>query len=92
MEGTNKFILLGLKTMMPSNFYMMLPFATNLGEEDIFVTISTCACTKDVLKMVQYANKQSATVIAITKLDQSSLLRKVSYICLCMPDACWINL
>lgn len=43
--------------MMPSNFYIMFPFVTNLGKEDIFFAISTCVCTKDTLEMVQYTNK-----------------------------------
>ncbi|MCV5433496.1 SIS domain-containing protein, partial [Escherichia coli] len=47
---------------------------------------STSGRTKDVLEMAQYAKRQGATVIAITKLDQSSSLYKEADIRLCMPD------
>ena len=59
---------------------------TNLKEGDIFVAISTSGRTKDVLEMAQYAKRQGATVIGITKLDQSSPLYKEADIRLCMPD------
>ena len=72
--------------MMLSDFHMMLPLVTNLKEGDIFVAISTSGRTKDVLEMAQYAKRQGATVIAITKLDQSSPLYKEADIRLCMPD------
>ena len=57
--------------MMLSDFHMMLPLVTNLKEGDIFVAISTSGRTRDVLEMAQYA-KRGATVIGITKPDQSS--------------------
>ncbi|HDR4421111.1 TPA: MurR/RpiR family transcriptional regulator [Bacillus cereus] len=86
MDGAYKFTRLGFTAMMLSDFHMMLPFVTNLKEGDIFVAISTSGRTKDVLEMAQYAKRQGATVIAITKLDQSSVLYKEADIRLCMPD------
>lgn len=69
MDGAYKFTRLGFTAMMLSDFHMMLPLVTNLKEGDIFVAISTSGRTKDVLEMAQYAKRQGATVIAITKLD-----------------------
>ncbi|EJQ07967.1 MurR/RpiR family transcriptional regulator [Bacillus cereus] len=86
MDGAYKFTRLGFTAMMLSDFHMMLPLVTNLIEGDIFVAISTSGRTKDVLEMAQYAKRQGATVIAITKLDQSSPLYKEADIRLCMPD------
>lgn len=86
MDGAYKFTRLGFTAMMLSDFHMMLPLVTNLKEGDIFVAISTSGRTKDVLEMAQYAKRQGATVIAITKLDQSSPLYKDADIRLCMPD------
>lgn len=86
MDGAYKFTRLGFTAMMLSDFHMMLPLVTNLEKGDVFFAISTSGRTKDVLEMAQYANKQGATVIAITKLDQSSPLYKESHIRLCMPD------
>lgn len=86
MDGAYKFTRLGFTAMMLSDFHMMLPLVTNLKEGDIFVAISTSGRTKDVLEMAQYAKRQGATVIGITKLDQSSPLYKEADIRLCMPD------
>ena len=86
MDGAYKFTRLGFTAMMLSDFHMMLPLVTNLNEGDIFVAISTSGRTKDVLEMAQYAKRQGATVIGITKLDQSSPLYKEADIRLCMPD------
>ncbi|MES5942426.1 MULTISPECIES: SIS domain-containing protein [unclassified Bacillus cereus group] len=86
MDGAYKFTRLGFTAMTLSDFHMMLPLVTNLKEGDIFVAISTSGRTKDVLEMAQYAKRQGATVIAITKLDQSSPLYKEGDIRLCMPD------
>jgi DNA-binding MurR/RpiR family transcriptional regulator len=86
MDGAYKFTRLGFTAMMLSDFHMMLPLVTNLKEGDIFVAISTSGRTKDVLEMAQYAKRRGATVIAITKLDQSSPLYKAADIRLCMPD------
>ncbi|MGH1042346.1 MurR/RpiR family transcriptional regulator [Bacillus wiedmannii] len=86
MDGAYKFTRLGFTAMMLSDFHMMLPLVTTLKEGDIFVAISTSGRTKDVLEMAQYAKRQGATVIAITKLDQSSPLYKEADIRLCMPD------
>lgn len=86
MDGAYKFTRLGFTAMMLSDFHMMLPLVTNLEEGDIFVAISTSGRTRDVLEMAQYAKRQGATVIGITKLDQSSPLYKEADIRLCMPD------
>ncbi|HDR6289066.1 TPA: MurR/RpiR family transcriptional regulator [Bacillus cereus] len=86
MDGAYKFTRLGFTAMMLSDFHMMLPLVTTLKEGDIFVAISTSGRTKDVLEMAQYAKRQGATVIGITKLDQSSPLYKEADIRLCMPD------
>lgn len=86
MDGAYKFTRLGFTAIMLPDFHMMLPLVTNLREGDIFVAISTSGRTKDVLELARYAKKRGATVIAITKLDQSSQLYKESCIRLCMPD------
>ncbi|PGM09300.1 MurR/RpiR family transcriptional regulator [Bacillus thuringiensis] len=86
MDGAYKFTRLGFTAMMLSDFHMMLSLVTNLKEGDIFVAISTSGRTRDVLEMAQYAKRQGATVIGITKLDQSSPLYKEADIRLCMPD------
>ncbi|CAM4190558.1 MurR/RpiR family transcriptional regulator [Bacillus manliponensis] len=86
MDGAYKFTRLGYTAMMLSDFHMMLPLVANLEEGDVFIAISTSGRTKDILEIVRYAKKKGITVIAITKLDQSSPLYKESDITLCMPD------
>ena len=84
MDGAYKFTRLGFTAMMLSDFHMMLPLVTNLKEGDIFVAISTSGRTKDVLEMAQYAKRQGATVIAITKLiDHRRYIKRRIFVFVC---------
>ncbi len=86
LDACYKFTKLGYVSMMSHDFHMMIPLIANLEPNDVLVAISTSGRTKDVLEIVQFAKKKSATVIAITKLDPSSPLYKEADIKLCVPD------
>jgi RpiR family carbohydrate utilization transcriptional regulator len=84
MDGFYKFAKLGYDCTAHHDFHYLLSTIPYLTEKDVIIAISMSGKTKDVLELVQFAKKNSATIIAITNLDNSPLYKEAD-IRLCTP-------
>ena len=84
-DGSYKFTRIGYQSSFSQDFHYNLSQIPYLEKTDIFVAISLSGKTQDVVELATFAKKQGATVIAITKMDRSPLI-KIADISLCTPS------
>lgn len=71
----NRFLLLGLKATMCTDFYLMLMAASLLSSEDVVLAISNLGTTREILETVGIAREKQARVMCITNNSLSPLAR-----------------
>ncbi|GAA0489385.1 MurR/RpiR family transcriptional regulator [Salinibacillus aidingensis] len=84
VDGFYKFTKLGYPCTAHHDFHFLLSSIPYLKKNDIIIAISMSGKTKDVLELSRFAQKEEATVIAITNLDKSPLYKEAD-IRLCTP-------
>lgn len=58
----------------------MLSLVLNLEKDDVFIAISTTGNTQEVLDLVEIAKEREVTIISITTLKKSKLVKESSII------------
>ena len=71
----NRFLLLGLKVYMCTDFYLMLMAASLLSQEDVVLAISNLGTTRELVETVGIAQEKEARVMCITNNSLSPLAR-----------------
>ena len=71
----NRFLLLGLKAQMYTDFYLMLMAASMLSRGDLVLAISNLGTTREIVETVGVARERGARVICITNNSLSPLAR-----------------
>jgi RpiR family carbohydrate utilization transcriptional regulator len=71
----NRFLLLGLKAHMCTDFYLMLMAASMLSREDVVLAISNLGTTRELVETVGVAREREARVMCITNNSLSPLAR-----------------
>ena len=71
----NRFLLLGLKAYLCTDFYLMLMAASMLSRGDVMVAISNLGTTREIVETVGIARERGARVICITNNSLSPLAR-----------------
>ncbi len=71
----NRFLLLGLKAHLCTDFYLMLMAASMLSREDVVLAISNLGTTREIVETVGIAREREARVICITNNSLSPLAR-----------------
>jgi RpiR family carbohydrate utilization transcriptional regulator len=71
----NRFLLLGLKAHLYSDFYLMLMAASMLSRGDVVLAISNLGTTREIVETVGLALERDARVICITNNSLSPLAR-----------------
>lgn len=84
LDGFYKFTKLGYPSTAHQDFHFLLSSIPYLNKNDVVIAISMSGKTKDVLELSRFAQKEGATVIAITNLDKSPLYKEAD-IRLCTP-------
>jgi DNA-binding MurR/RpiR family transcriptional regulator len=69
----NRFLLLGLKAYMCTDFYLMLMAVSLLSREDVVLAISNLGTTREIVETVGIAREKGARVICITNNSLSPL-------------------
>ncbi|SES91838.1 DNA-binding transcriptional regulator, MurR/RpiR family, contains HTH and SIS domains [Salinibacillus kushneri] len=84
VDGYYKFTKLGYACTAHQDFHFLLSSIPYLKKNDVIMAISMSGKTKDVLELSRFAQKEGASVIAITNLDKSPLYKEAD-IRLCTP-------
>jgi DNA-binding MurR/RpiR family transcriptional regulator len=71
----NRFLLLGLKAYMCTDFYLMLMAASLLSQGDVVLAISNLGTTREIVETAGIARDKMARVICITNNSLSPLAR-----------------
>jgi RpiR family transcriptional regulator, carbohydrate utilization regulator len=71
----NRFLLLGLKVYMCTDFYLMLMAASLLSQADVVLAISNLGTTREIVETVGIAREKAARVMCITNNSLSPLAR-----------------
>ncbi len=71
----NRFLLLGIKAFMYTDFYLMLMAASLLSQDDVVLAISNSGTTREIVETVRLAQEKSARVMCITNNSLSPLAR-----------------
>jgi RpiR family carbohydrate utilization transcriptional regulator len=71
----NRFLLLGLKAYMCTDFYLMLMAVSLLSREDVVLAISNLGTTREIVETVGIAREKGARVMCITNNSLSPLAR-----------------
>jgi RpiR family transcriptional regulator, carbohydrate utilization regulator len=71
----NRFLLLGLKAFMYTDFYLMLMAVSQLSREDVVLAISNLGTTREIVEAVGIAREKGARVMCITNNSLSPLAR-----------------
>jgi DNA-binding MurR/RpiR family transcriptional regulator len=71
----NRFLLLGLKAYMCSDFYLMLMAASMLSRQDVVLAISNLGTTREIVETAGIARDKMARVMCITNNSLSPLAR-----------------
>jgi RpiR family carbohydrate utilization transcriptional regulator len=71
----NRFLLLGLKAYMYTDFYLMLMAASLLSREDVVLAISNLGTTREIIETAGIAREKEARVMCITNNSLSPLAR-----------------
>jgi RpiR family carbohydrate utilization transcriptional regulator len=74
----NRFLLLGLKVSMYTDFYLMLMAVSQLSRQDVVLAISNLGTTREILETVGIAREKGARVMCITNNSLSPLARACS--------------
>jgi RpiR family carbohydrate utilization transcriptional regulator len=74
----NRFLLLGLKAHIYTDFYLMLMAASMLSREDVVLAISNLGTTREIVETAGIAREKGAGVICITNNSLSALARMCS--------------
>lgn len=71
----NRFLLLGLKAYMCTDFYLMVMAASMLSREDVVLAISNLGTTREIVETAGIAREKEARVMCITNNSLSPLAR-----------------
>jgi RpiR family carbohydrate utilization transcriptional regulator len=71
----NRFLLLGIKAFMYTDFYLMLMAAALLSAGDVLLAISNSGTTREIIETVRVAKEKDAQAICITNNSLSPLAR-----------------
>ena len=71
----NRFLLLGLKASLCTDFYLMLMAASQLSRGDVLLAISNLGTTREIVETVGIARETEARLICITNNSLSPLAR-----------------
>ena len=71
----NRFLLLGLKAHLCTDFYLMLMAASMLSRGDVVLAISNLGTTREILETVGIVREKGARVMCITNNSLSPLAR-----------------
>ncbi|MFA5110460.1 MAG: MurR/RpiR family transcriptional regulator [Desulfobaccales bacterium] len=71
----NRFLLLGIKAFMYTDFYLMLMAASLLSQDDVVLAISNSGTTREIVETVRLAQEKEAKVMCITNNSLSPLAR-----------------
>jgi DNA-binding MurR/RpiR family transcriptional regulator len=71
----NRFLLLGLKAFMCTDFYLMLMAASLLSRGDVVLAISNLGTTREIVETVGIAREKQARIMCITNNSLSPLAR-----------------
>ena len=71
----NRFLLLGLKAYMCTDFYLMLMAASLLSQGDVVLAISNLGTTREIVETAGIARDKMAKVMCITNNSLSPLAR-----------------
>ncbi len=71
----NRFLLLGLKAYLCTDFYLMLMAASMLSRGDVVLAISNLGTTREIVETVGIAREREARIICITNNSLSPLAR-----------------
>jgi DNA-binding MurR/RpiR family transcriptional regulator len=71
----NRFLLLGIKAFMYTDFYLMLMAASLLSAGDVLLAISNSGTTREIIETVRVVKEKNAQVICITNNSLSPLAR-----------------
>ncbi|MBM4301475.1 MAG: MurR/RpiR family transcriptional regulator [Deltaproteobacteria bacterium] len=71
----NRFLLLGLKAYMYTDFYLMLTAASMLSPGDVVLAISNLGTTREIVETAGIAREREARVMCITNNSLSPLAR-----------------
>jgi len=71
----NRFLLLGLKAYMCTDFYLMLMAASMLSRKDVVLAISNLGTTREIVETAGIARDKMARVMCITNNSLSPLAR-----------------
>ena len=71
----NRFLLLGLRAFMCTDFYLMLMAVSQLSRGDVVLAISNLGTTREIVETVGIAREKQARVICITNNSLSPLAR-----------------
>jgi RpiR family carbohydrate utilization transcriptional regulator len=71
----NRFLLLGLKATICTDFYLMLMAASKLSPGDVVLAISNLGTTREIVETVGIAREKQARVMCITNNSLSPLAR-----------------
>ncbi|MFC4620285.1 MurR/RpiR family transcriptional regulator [Camelliibacillus cellulosilyticus] len=85
LDAYYKFSKTPLTVQMSGEFHGMLPLALNMNERDVLILISSSGETKDVLEILEIANRNHVTSIVITPQKKSKLNKQAS-LHLAVPD------
>jgi len=71
----NRFLLLGLRAYMCTDFYLMLMAASMLSRGDVVLAISNLGTTREIVETVGIAREKGARVMCITNNSLSPIAR-----------------
>jgi DNA-binding MurR/RpiR family transcriptional regulator len=71
----NRFLLLGLRAYLCTDFYLMLMAASMLAQGDVVLAISNLGTTREIVETVGLAREKGARVMCITNNSLSPLAR-----------------
>jgi RpiR family carbohydrate utilization transcriptional regulator len=71
----NRFLLLGLKAYVCTDFYLMLMAASMLSRGDVVLAISNLGTTREIMETVSLAREREARIMCITNNSLSPLAR-----------------
>ena len=74
----NRFLLLGLKAVTCTDFYLMLMAGSQLSRGDVALAISNLGTTREIVETVRIAREKQARVMCITNNSLSPLARVCS--------------
>ena len=71
----NRFLLLGIKAFMYTDFYLMLMAASLLSQDDVVLAISNSGTAREIVETVRVAQEKGARAMCITNNSLSPLAR-----------------